>query len=66
MNKLKIIREKERISSAELARNANLSVLTLRSLEKGNSPRLSTQRKILRAVNQLSEKKYTYGDIFCE
>ena len=50
INSLRQIRESFLISKAELARNANLSVLTLTRIENGMPCRVETQRKILLAL----------------
>jgi DNA-binding XRE family transcriptional regulator len=45
------------MSKAELARKAEVSVLTIDRIEKGKSCRLDTQKKILLALDlDLSEK----------
>jgi DNA-binding XRE family transcriptional regulator len=49
-NNLKTIREKRLISKSELARDAEISLVTLDRIEKGYDCRLSTKRKILEAL----------------
>ena len=49
-NNLKTIREKKLISKSELARDAEISLVTLDRIEKGYDCRLSTKRKILEAL----------------
>ena len=50
INSLRQIRESFLVSKAELARTANLSVLTLTRIESGKPCRLETKRKILLAL----------------
>ena len=50
INSLRQIRESFMISKAELARTANLSVLTLTRIERGIPCRIETKRKILLAL----------------
>jgi len=49
-NHLKDVREERMMSKAELARRANLSVLTIDRIERGERCRHSTKRKILEAL----------------
>lgn len=54
---LKDIRENQLMSKAELARKANVSVITIDRIEKGKPCRLETKRKILLALGvPFSEK----------
>ena len=54
---IKEIRENLLMSKAELARKAGVSVLTIDRIEKGNSCRLDTKRKIILALGyKVSEK----------
>ena len=56
-NHIKEIRENLLMSKAELARKAGVSVLTIDRIEKGNSCRLDTKRKIILALGyKVSEK----------
>ena len=56
-NHIKEIRENLLLSKAELARKAGVSVLTIDRIEKGNSCRLDTKRKIILALGyKVSEK----------
>ena len=48
-NKLKDYREERLISKTELARNAEISLVTLDRIEKGFDCRLSTKREIIEA-----------------
>lgn len=50
MNNLKQMREEMMLSKAELARRAEISVLTVDRIEKGYTCRHSTKRKILVAL----------------
>ena len=50
------------ISKSELARKAELSILTIDHIEKGGSCRLDTEKKILQALDlDLSEKHKIFG-----
>ncbi len=49
-SKLKDYREQRLISKAELAREAEISLVTLDRIEKGFDCRLSTKRKIIEAL----------------
>jgi DNA-binding XRE family transcriptional regulator len=62
MNPLRRYREQILISKAELARKAGLSVLTINRIEKGESCRLDTKKKIILALDlKLSEKSKIFG-----
>ena len=56
-NNLKTIREKRLISKTELARDAEISLVTLDRIEKGYDCRLATKRKILEALNLTLDDK---------
>ena len=57
-NHIKEIRDNLLMSKAELARKAGVSVLTIDRIEKGNSCRLDTKRKIILALGyKVSEKE---------
>ncbi|HOW52058.1 MAG TPA: helix-turn-helix transcriptional regulator [bacterium] len=61
LNKLKEYRENKLISKTELARNAEISLVTLDRIEKGYACRMATKRKILEALGMdIAET----GDIF--
>lgn len=62
-NNLKTIREKRLISKSELARDAEISLVTLDRIEKGYDCRLSTKRKILEALGLDFDDK---NDVFPE
>ena len=64
---LKEIRMEADISQAKLAEIARLSYSTISRLERGRTqPSKVTKRKILKALNQISPKKYKFEDIFPE
>ena len=48
-NRLREVREKRLVSKSELARKAGISSLTIARIEKGESCRKDTKRKILAA-----------------
>lgn len=63
MNALRRYREKLLMSKAELARKAGISPLTIDRVEKGESCRLETKRKILFALGlKLSERGKIFGN----
>jgi DNA-binding XRE family transcriptional regulator len=60
---LKDVRENRLLSKAELARKANVSVLTIDRIESGKPCRLETKRKILLALGMpFSEKETIFGE----
>lgn len=62
-NSLKKTRESLLMSKAELARQANVSPLTISRIEKGMPCRLDTKRKILLALGlKLSDKNKIFKD----
>jgi DNA-binding XRE family transcriptional regulator len=62
-NSLKIIRESLLMSKAELAREANVSPITISRIEKGLPCRMETKRKILLALGMdLSEKNKIFRE----
>ncbi|HSW60026.1 MAG TPA: helix-turn-helix transcriptional regulator [bacterium] len=62
-NKLKDFREQRLISKTELARNAEISLVTLDRIEKGFDCRLSTKRKIIEALGiDLDNKDEIFPD----
>lgn len=62
-NALKEIRESLMISKAELARKANISLVTIGRIEKGKPCRLETQRKIVLALGyKISDKSKVFDD----
>lgn len=62
-NSLKEIRESLLMSKSELAREANVSPITITRIEEGKPCRLETKRKILLALGySLSESKKIFGE----
>lgn len=62
-NKVKVIRESRLLSKAELARKAGVSSLTIDRVERGESCRLETMRKIILALGfTLDEKEKVFQD----
>ena len=62
-NSLRVYREQVFISKAELARKAGISEETISRIEKGESCRLETKRKIILALGlELSEADKVFGD----
>jgi len=60
-NHLREIRESLMISKTELARNANISSITLARIEQGKPSRMDTKRKILLALGlKISEKNKVF------
>jgi len=62
-NKVKSIRESRLLSKAELARKAGVSSLTIDRVERGETCRLETMRKIILALGYtLDEKEKVFQD----
>jgi DNA-binding XRE family transcriptional regulator len=62
-NKVKYIRENKLMSKAELARKAGVSVLTVDRVERGETCRMETMRKIILALGySLEEKNKVFMD----
>jgi DNA-binding XRE family transcriptional regulator len=62
-NSLKEVRESLLMSKAELARDANVSPITITRIEKGLPCRMETKRKILLALGlSLSEKEKIFKE----
>ena len=62
-NSLKKIRESLLMSKSELAREANVSPITITRIEQGMPCRMETKRKILLASGfKLSDKNKIFGD----
>lgn len=62
-NSLKEIRESLLMSKSELAREANVSPITITRIEEGKPCRLETKRKILLALGYgLSDRKKIFGE----
>ncbi len=64
-NKVRVIRETQMMSKAELARKAGLSTLTIDRVEAGKECRLDTKRKILHALGlRVSDRIAVFGSEF--
>src|SRR5262245_47899450 len=62
-NRLRETRIQKMMSKAELARRANLSVLTIDRVEKGLGCRMDTKRKILEALGMsLADRVRVFGE----
>lgn len=62
-NKLKAVRESLLMSKTELAKQADVSPITISRIEKGMPCRMETQRKILLALGfKLSDKPKIFKD----
>jgi DNA-binding XRE family transcriptional regulator len=62
-NSLRKVRESLMISKAELARNANISPMTITRIENGMSCRMETKRKVILALGyEISDKNLVFGD----
>ncbi|MEM7607923.1 MAG: helix-turn-helix transcriptional regulator [Myxococcota bacterium] len=62
-NNVKKFRIERMMSKAELARRANLSVLTVDRVEKGFGCRMNTKRKILEALGlSLADRVRVFGE----
>jgi len=62
-NNVRKIRIERMVSKAELARRANLSVLTIDRVEKGYGCRVDTKRKILEALGlSLADRVRVFGE----
>jgi DNA-binding XRE family transcriptional regulator len=62
-NNVRKVRIERMMSKAELARRANLSVLTIDRVEKGFGCRMDTKRKILEALGlRLADRVRVFGE----
>lgn len=62
-NRVRKARIEQMMSKAELARRANLSVLTIDRVEKGFGCRMDTKRKILEALGlSLADRVRVFGE----
>jgi DNA-binding XRE family transcriptional regulator len=62
-NNVRRLRIERMMSKAELARRANVSVLTIDRVEKGYGCRMDTKRKILEALGlSLGDRVQVFGD----
>jgi DNA-binding XRE family transcriptional regulator len=63
INNVRKIRIERMMSKAELARRANLSVLTIDRVERGYGCRMDTKRKILEALGlNLADRVRVFGE----
>jgi DNA-binding XRE family transcriptional regulator len=62
-NHVQQLREERLLSKAELARRAGVSVLTIDRVERGQSCRVDTKRKIILALGlQVTERRRVFFD----
>ena len=62
-NIIRKIREELLMSKTELARNAEVSTLTISRVEQGNPCRMETKRKIIKALGyDVSDKSALFPD----
>lgn len=62
-NNVRKLRTERMMSKAELARRANLSVLTIDRVEKGFGCRMNTKRKIIEALGlSLADRVKVFGE----
>jgi DNA-binding XRE family transcriptional regulator len=62
-NRLKVVRESLLMSKTELAKQADISPITISRIEKGMPCRMETQRKLLLALGlKLSDKPKIFKD----
>jgi len=62
-NNVQRLREDQLLSKAELARRAGVSVLTIDRVERGESCRVDTKRKIILALGmKVSDKEKVFED----
>jgi DNA-binding XRE family transcriptional regulator len=62
-NSLRKFRESLMISKSELARKANISLVTITRIEQGKPCRTETKRKIILALGvKISDKKKVFDD----
>jgi transcriptional regulator with XRE-family HTH domain len=63
INMVKAIRESKLMSKSELARKSGVSALTINRVERGESCRVETMRKIILALGySLDEKNKVFQD----
>ena len=61
-NSVRVMRENLLMSKSELAKIAGLSVLTLNRVERGEECRMSTKRKIIKALGlSVADKEKVFG-----
>jgi DNA-binding XRE family transcriptional regulator len=62
-NNVRTLRESQLMSKAELARKAGVSPLTIDRIERGESCRMDTKRKIILALGySLGDKQKVFSD----
>jgi DNA-binding XRE family transcriptional regulator len=62
-NNVRVLRESQLMSKAELARKAGVSPLTIDRIERGESCRMDTKRKIILALGYaLGEKQKVFSN----
>jgi DNA-binding XRE family transcriptional regulator len=63
-NNVRRLREDQLMSKAELARRAGVSVLTVDRIERGESCRMDTKRKIILALGlKVSDRQKVFWDL---
>lgn len=63
-NRVKEIRESLLMSKAELARRAGVSPITIDRIERGETCRMETKRKLILALNmQIAEKEKVFPEL---
>jgi DNA-binding XRE family transcriptional regulator len=63
-NNVRRLREDQLMSKAELARRAGVSVLTIDRIERGESCRMDTKRKIILALGlKVSDRQKVFWDL---
>ncbi|HEX9507481.1 MAG TPA: helix-turn-helix domain-containing protein, partial [Myxococcales bacterium] len=64
LNNVRRLREEQLLSKAELARRAGVSVLTIDRIERGETCRMDTKRKIIFALGlKISDRKKVFWDL---
>jgi transcriptional regulator with XRE-family HTH domain len=62
MNRVRLLREEQLLTKAELARKAGISPLTLARIESGRDCRVDTMRKIILALGlKPADRKTVFG-----
>jgi len=64
LNNVRRLREEQLLSKAELARRAGVSVLTIDRIERGETCRMDTKRKIIFALGlKISDRQKVFWDL---
>jgi DNA-binding XRE family transcriptional regulator len=64
LNNVRRLREEQLLSKAELARRAGVSVLTIDRIERGETCRMDTKRKIIFALGlKISDRKKVFWEL---